>query len=69
MCKYISVSLVESTSRPCGMQLVNSKKTNKCADPMDLVELATQVQKVKENYLQLVSKELTQEINISEFRL
>lgn len=42
------VSLVESNSRPLGVQLVNSKKTNKVSDPTDLVELAKSVQKADE---------------------
>ena len=42
----LTVSLVESAHRPMGVQLVNSHKTNKTSDPMDLVELARQVQKV-----------------------
>ena len=41
-----TVALVESNSRPAGHQLVNSYMTNRNADPMDLVELAKQVQKV-----------------------
>ena len=40
------VALVESNSRPGGMQLVNAKTVNKNSDPMDLVELAKSVQKV-----------------------
>ena len=44
---YISVALVESNSRPAGHQLVNTYMTNRNADPMDIVELAKQVQKVK----------------------
>lgn len=42
----IVVKLVESNSRPCGVQLVSTARTNKNADPMDLVELATNIQKV-----------------------
>ena len=44
---YLSVALVESNSRPAGHQLVNTYMTNRNADPMDLVELAKQVQKVR----------------------
>ncbi|KAK6192208.1 hypothetical protein SNE40_003720 [Patella caerulea] len=43
-----AVALVESSSRPMGVQLVNSRMTNKTSDPMDLVELAKQVQKADE---------------------
>jgi len=42
------VALVESNSTPLGVQLVNSNKTNKSADPHDLVALAVQVQKADE---------------------
>ncbi|KAL4223092.1 hypothetical protein ACF0H5_016567 [Mactra antiquata] len=42
------VALVESNSRPDGHQLVNTYMTNRNADPMDLVELARQVQKADE---------------------
>lgn len=41
-----SVALVESSSRPTGVQLVNTHRTNKHADPMDLVALAQTIQKV-----------------------
>ncbi|KAJ8022030.1 hypothetical protein HOLleu_39404 [Holothuria leucospilota] len=40
-----AVSLVESESRPSGVQLVNTERTNKITDPMDLVALAEQVQR------------------------
>ncbi|XP_041350255.1 uncharacterized protein C1orf50 homolog [Gigantopelta aegis] len=43
-----AVSLVEGSHRPMGVQLVNSYQTNKTSDPMDLVELARQVQKADE---------------------
>ncbi|KAJ8312197.1 hypothetical protein KUTeg_009570 [Tegillarca granosa] len=33
-----SVALVESNSRPCGVQLVSTARTNKQADPMDLAD-------------------------------
>ena len=46
MLSYFAVALVEANSRPMGVQLVNTKQTNKCSDPMDLIELAKQVQKV-----------------------
>ena len=42
----ITVQLVESENRPMGVTLVNPNKVNKASDPMDLVELARQVQKV-----------------------
>ena len=40
------MALVESSSRPTGVQLVNTHRTNKHADPMDLVALAQTIQKV-----------------------
>jgi len=40
-----AVALVEQNATPGGMQLVNSNKTNKMYDCMDLVALATEVQK------------------------
>lgn len=43
---FCAVALVESNARPMGVQLVSSEKTNKTSSPMDLVELAKQVQKV-----------------------
>ena len=45
-----SVALVESNNRPGGHQLVNTYQTNRNADPMDLVALAQQVQKVHNEY-------------------
>ena len=45
-CFPFLVALVESNAHPMGVQLVNSRKTNKTSSPMDLVELAKQVQKV-----------------------
>lgn len=45
-CLSVVVQLVESNSRPGGVQLVSTARTNKTADPMDLVELATTIQKV-----------------------
>ncbi|XP_045174115.2 uncharacterized protein C1orf50 homolog isoform X1 [Mercenaria mercenaria] len=42
------VALVESNSRPSGQMLVNTYMVNRNADPMDLVELAKQVQKADE---------------------
>ncbi|KAL8562550.1 hypothetical protein ACOMHN_045815 [Nucella lapillus] len=42
------VALVESNARPMGVQLVNSRQTNKTSSPMDLVQLAEQVQKADE---------------------
>ncbi len=43
----ISVALVETNSRPMGVQLVNVRKTHKMGDPGDLIELAKTVQKVR----------------------
>ncbi|XP_067668281.1 uncharacterized protein C1orf50 homolog [Haliotis asinina] len=43
-----AVSLVESSSRPGGVKLVSARHANKTSDPMDLVELAMQVQKADE---------------------
>merc|ERR1711976_814870 len=40
-----AVALVEKNASPSGLQLVNSNKTNKMYDCMDLVTLATEVQK------------------------
>lgn len=42
------VALVESSSRPSGVTLVNTLQTTKMNDCMDLVELARQVQKADE---------------------
>ncbi|XP_077567868.1 uncharacterized protein C1orf50 homolog [Stigmatopora nigra] len=39
------VTLVESSKTPGGLELVNSYATTKVGDPMDLVALATQLQK------------------------
>lgn len=51
LCKLINqicllVQLVEANQRPTGVQLVNTERTNKHADPMDLVALAQTIQKV-----------------------
>ncbi|KAK3579831.1 hypothetical protein CHS0354_029561 [Potamilus streckersoni] len=43
-----TVCLVESNSNPDGYQLVNTYMTNRNADPMDLVQLAQQIQKADE---------------------
>ncbi|XP_068172451.1 uncharacterized protein C1orf50 homolog [Antennarius striatus] len=43
--KTTTVTLVESSSAPSGLELVSSYQTNRVGDPMDLVALATQVQK------------------------
>ncbi|XP_076452427.1 uncharacterized protein C1orf50 homolog [Babylonia areolata] len=43
-----TVALVEANARPLGLQLVSSKQTNKPSSPMDLVELAKEVQKADE---------------------
>ncbi|KAM6981005.1 uncharacterized protein C1orf50 homolog isoform 2-T2 [Aplochiton taeniatus] len=43
--KKTTVTLVESSSTPGGVQLVSSYQTTRVGDPTDLVALATQVQK------------------------
>ncbi|XP_035243304.1 uncharacterized protein C1orf50 homolog [Anguilla rostrata] len=43
--KTTPVTLVETTSTPCGVELVSSYQTNRVGDPMDLIALAQQVQK------------------------
>ncbi|XP_033977666.1 uncharacterized protein C1orf50 homolog [Trematomus bernacchii] len=43
--KTITVTLVESSSAPCGLELVSSYQTHRVGDPMDLVALATTVQR------------------------
>uniref|UniRef100_A0A3B3Q3U0 Chromosome 1 open reading frame 50 n=1 Tax=Paramormyrops kingsleyae TaxID=1676925 RepID=A0A3B3Q3U0_9TELE len=43
-----SVTLVESTSTPHGLELVSSYQSHRIGDPMDLVMLAQQVQKGNE---------------------
>ncbi|XP_024234488.1 uncharacterized protein C1orf50 homolog [Oncorhynchus tshawytscha] len=43
--KTTTVQLVESSSNPNGLELVSSYQTNRVGDPMDLVALATQVQR------------------------
>ncbi|XP_068098852.1 uncharacterized protein C1orf50 homolog [Hyperolius riggenbachi] len=40
-----TVTLVESSSNPSGVQLVSTYQTNRIGDPSNLVELAQQVQK------------------------
>ncbi|XP_028303031.1 uncharacterized protein C1orf50 homolog [Gouania willdenowi] len=40
-----TVTLVESSSAPSGLELVNAYQTTRLGDPMDLVVLAAQVQK------------------------
>ena len=42
----VRVQLVEHKSSAMGLQLVNANKVTKTSDPMDLVALAQQVQKV-----------------------
>uniref|UniRef100_A0A0B6Y9V5 DUF2452 domain-containing protein n=1 Tax=Arion vulgaris TaxID=1028688 RepID=A0A0B6Y9V5_9EUPU len=44
----LSVALVETNSHPLGVQLVNSKRTNKFSDASDIVELASAIQKADE---------------------
>ncbi|XP_043917826.1 uncharacterized protein C1orf50 homolog [Protopterus annectens] len=43
-----TVALVESSTNPSGVQLVNTYHTNRVGDPGDLVALAQQVQKADE---------------------
>ncbi|KAM4613854.1 uncharacterized protein C1orf50 homolog [Polymixia lowei] len=43
--KTTTVTLVESTSAPNGLELVSSYQTNRVGDPMNLVALAAQVQR------------------------
>ncbi|XP_072308118.1 uncharacterized protein C1orf50 homolog [Eucyclogobius newberryi] len=43
--KTTRVTLVESSSNPSGLELVSSYQTMRTGDPMDLVELASQVQR------------------------
>jgi len=45
---FRQVALVENNSTPLGVQLVNSRKTNKTSGAGDLVELAKAVQKADE---------------------
>ncbi|XP_071840514.1 uncharacterized protein C1orf50 homolog [Apostichopus japonicus] len=60
-----AVALVEPESQPSGVQLVNTDRTNKMTDPMDLVALAEQVQKgddfvkaVAGNKLMLIAEQI-----------
>ncbi|GCC17102.1 hypothetical protein chiPu_0017450 [Chiloscyllium punctatum] len=43
-----AVALVESNANPAGLQLVSSYQTNRIGDPLDIVALAQQIQKVLE---------------------
>ncbi|XP_003976215.2 uncharacterized protein C1orf50 homolog [Takifugu rubripes] len=43
--KTTTVTLVESSSAPGGLELVSAYQTNRAGDPLDLVALASQVQK------------------------
>lgn len=47
---WFVVTLVESSSAPCGLELVSAYQTNRVGDPLDLVALASQVQKVWPRY-------------------
>ncbi|XP_048752460.2 uncharacterized protein C1orf50 homolog [Ostrea edulis] len=58
-----AVQLVESNSRPGGVQLVSTARTNKTADPMDLVELATTIQKADEFVKATAGSKLTEIAN------
>ncbi|XP_069134187.1 uncharacterized protein C1orf50 homolog [Argopecten irradians] len=44
----MAVQLVEANEAPGGVQLVNSRRTNKHSSPMDLVELASSIQQADE---------------------
>lgn len=54
-----SFSLVESNSRPCGVELVCTARTNKKADPDDLVALAMQVQQADERTRSVAGSKLS----------
>ncbi|CAC5367147.1 Uncharacterized protein C1orf50 homolog,Uncharacterized protein C1orf50 [Mytilus coruscus] len=54
-----AVQLVEANRRPTGVQLVNTERTNKHADPMDLVALAQTIQKADEMTKARVGSKLT----------
>ncbi|KAM8927995.1 uncharacterized protein C1orf50 homolog [Pelodytes ibericus] len=54
-----TVSLVESSSNPSGVQLVNSYRTSRIGDPANLVELAQQVQKADDFIRANASNRLT----------
>ncbi|KAK3084407.1 hypothetical protein FSP39_013068 [Pinctada imbricata] len=58
-----AVALVESNSRPGGVQLVSTHRTNKTADPMDLVELAQTIQKADEFVKATAGSKLTEIAN------
>lgn len=51
----ITVTLVETSSNPSGMVLVSPYQTNRVGDPMDLVSLAQQVQKVSDAFVKHVT--------------
>ena len=54
-----SYSLVEANSNPCGVQLVSTARTNKHADPNDLVALARQVQNADERTRSVAGSKLS----------
>ncbi|CAG2244388.1 Uncharacterized protein C1orf50,Uncharacterized protein C1orf50 homolog [Mytilus edulis] len=56
---YSYLKLVEANQRPTGVQLVNTERTNKHADPMDLVALAQTIQKADEMTKARVGSKLT----------
>ncbi|CAG5128423.1 unnamed protein product [Candidula unifasciata] len=56
---HTEVALVEANSRPLGVQLVNSRKTNKISEATDLVELAQAIQKADEFTKANVGSKLT----------
>lgn len=57
--KTTTVTLVETSSAPSGLELVSSYQTNRLGDPMDLVALAAQVQKGDEFIRANASNKLT----------
>lgn len=54
-----AVALVESSSKPSGLQLVNTHQTIRLGDPLDLVALAQQIQKGDEFVRANVTNKLT----------
>ncbi|BFZ05388.1 hypothetical protein BsWGS_08427 [Bradybaena similaris] len=55
----LQVALVEANSHPLGVQLVNTRKTNKISEAADLVELAQAIQKADEFTKANVGSKLT----------
>jgi len=54
-----SYTLVEANPTPCGVQLVSTARTNKHADPNDLVALAMQVQNADERTRSVAGSKLS----------